>query len=704
MSTVCKGLLLCILFCFALIPAWGQFVSNRNFSAINPSNPSVNNCATANVSFGTPPTGANPLQNMCANWRTATLGSPDFFYGCDIGLNGFDIPYNAFFSGPCEDPEFPSGGTDDMRAYAGIRIREDAFISTQYREYISQVLAQPLLIGRNYAISFWVRSSDVAPNSLLKQFGCLLTTTPANLLQNTDDILPKTLGDYGSAINPTGWDATAWQRVTMSIAITGTDKTFLTIGHFDENDWADGMSGIRDGYYFIDGVDIQEIIAPNPSICLCEASTPVDPRIQIALQPRANIGGRCCWDIVVMNYSDCDLTANGIALVGLPSSTTLSAPPGFVVAGNTITRPSGVFSAHTTTVMGTICMDQQNSTNPTPLPIMIQFKRPSPSGNVFCGNYPAQLLCANECCNKVRRAEIIKRTIGVEECCTDIAIDLEDTDCIRYIVTEELTANGWDNSTSNPAELTQTLSFCTPLGTTKQIRILFKNENSSGERIVVCIKEFIIGCADDCCSNIKNLGGYRVSSNPCCFRIQGTIESRLSSCMFGSFVISEQQGSNWNPLLTHSFTTVPDYFFSELVCLSSAVPAQQMLRIDFRDANGNILCTRFLTVSCSGDGGVIGVGKIGASDADDVRQLGLKAVPNPARDATTIHYTVHEQSEVRIQIYTVTGEFVAELQPGTMPVGEQHSTLSTTELLSGTYYVRVQIGSATATIPVTIVK
>lgn len=194
-----------------------------------------------------------------------------------------------------------------------------------------------------------------------------------------------------------------------------------------------------------------------------------------------------------------------------------------------------------------------------------------------------------------------------------------------------------------------------------------------------------------------------MSSNPCCFHIEGTIESS-TGCMFGSYSISEDRGGLWESIATESFGPSPSYSFSQQVCLTSTASPQN-LRIDFRDASGNILCTKYITVSCSGEGsGIIGVNKMGASDEETIRELGLQAIPNPARDATTIHYTVCEQADVRIQMYTATGEFVAELLPGTMQAGKQHSTLSTTELSSGTYYVRVQVGNTTATIPVTIVK
>lgn len=697
MAILQKALLFCALFCSLLLPVHGQLVYNPQFHLVQSS---LSNCATANVAIGTSPSGGNPIQNMCQNWYTPTQGSPDFFYGCDNTGPDFGVPTSARFgvSRVHEDPLYPSATyPPTARAYAGIDIIDGFSIHT--REYITQTLPTPLLVGNRYEISFMVRAYGEQGHDYVERLGCLLSTATPSASGN--GVISKTAGDFGDQLQSGGWHQYSWQTVRAQVLITGSNKQVLTIGNFEANNWTSGGHA----YYLIDNVQICEPCAVDVSATRVPSADPE----------------KCCYDIRFTYTSNNSCQAAGFRL-----RRTTGYPPASIMATHT-----GLITGEANEVFN-VCVDRFTSG-------VVLVDILAADGSVLCTK-PVELPCNCQCSNSNASnpagfSVVLERTWDSPQCCWNIVVrNSGECDVLLRGVGVSVGAPGTlslaggysmypaptvppsnyisknnTNGGDNYAAGTTTVigKVCLPTGATNvPVYIQFLRSIANDGYIEYCGGTYntTLSCnTGDCCSNIRNLSGVRMSSNPCCFHIEGTIESS-PNCMFASYSIAEEQGGMWNIVATESFAPTPSYTFSQQVCLSST-SSPQSIRIDFRDANGAVLCTKYITVQCSGEGsGIIGVNKMGASDDEAVRALGVQAVPNPASNATTIHYTVREQADVRIQVYTPTGDLVAELQPGTMQAGEQHSALSTAELSAGVYYVRVQVGSATATIPVVVVK
>ena len=85
-------------------------------------------------------------------------------------------------------------------------------------------------------------------------------------------------------------------------------------------------------------------------------------------------------------------------------------------------------------------------------------------------------------------------------------------------------------------------------------------------------------------------------------------------------------------------------------------------------------------------------------------RLGAPA-PNPVQDRATLSFAVNERAETTITLYNTLGQRVRTVYRGTPPAGEAQTVrLSTTDLTSGVYFVRLQAGAQTETRRVTVVR
>ena len=79
--------------------------------------------------------------------------------------------------------------------------------------------------------------------------------------------------------------------------------------------------------------------------------------------------------------------------------------------------------------------------------------------------------------------------------------------------------------------------------------------------------------------------------------------------------------------------------------------------------------------------------------------------PNPVQDRATLSFAVQEQADTRLTLYNTLGQRVRTVYRGTPPAGEAQTVrLSTTNLTSGVYFVRLQSGARTETRRVTVVR
>ena len=69
--------------------------------------------------------------------------------------------------------------------------------------------------------------------------------------------------------------------------------------------------------------------------------------------------------------------------------------------------------------------------------------------------------------------------------------------------------------------------------------------------------------------------------------------------------------------------------------------------------------------------------------------LGLTLSPNPARDLVTLHLTLPESSSLDVHVFDRAGREIRVTKLGNFGVGDQSASISTEELPSGAYFVRV---------------
>ncbi len=66
--------------------------------------------------------------------------------------------------------------------------------------------------------------------------------------------------------------------------------------------------------------------------------------------------------------------------------------------------------------------------------------------------------------------------------------------------------------------------------------------------------------------------------------------------------------------------------------------------------------------------------------------------PNPFNPSTTIRYSLPRPSKVKLEIFNISGQRVAELVDAHQPRGEHKVKFSAAHLPSGTYFCRIQAG------------
>ena len=83
----------------------------------------------------------------------------------------------------------------------------------------------------------------------------------------------------------------------------------------------------------------------------------------------------------------------------------------------------------------------------------------------------------------------------------------------------------------------------------------------------------------------------------------------------------------------------------------------------------------------------------------------LLAAPNPARDATTIRYSLAGPQQVSLTLYNLQGRAVARpLVRALQSAGPQQVQLSTTGLRAGCYLYRLDLGRLSATRKLVVVR
>ena len=65
--------------------------------------------------------------------------------------------------------------------------------------------------------------------------------------------------------------------------------------------------------------------------------------------------------------------------------------------------------------------------------------------------------------------------------------------------------------------------------------------------------------------------------------------------------------------------------------------------------------------------------------------------PNPFNPSTTISYNLKDQSEVRIKLYTITGELIKTLNEGVKAKGYSETKIDMSGYSSGIYLYKIEV-------------
>ena len=90
---------------------------------------------------------------------------------------------------------------------------------------------------------------------------------------------------------------------------------------------------------------------------------------------------------------------------------------------------------------------------------------------------------------------------------------------------------------------------------------------------------------------------------------------------------------------------------------------------------------------------------------EDPAPFGLDApYPNPASGRATVRFALDEATDVRLAVYDALGREVAVLVDGVRQPGRHEAVFDDLSLVTGTYLVRLTVGSQTATRRLTLLR
>ncbi|HVZ41034.1 MAG TPA: T9SS type A sorting domain-containing protein [Candidatus Kapabacteria bacterium] len=166
---------------------------------------------------------------------------------------------------------------------------------------------------------------------------------------------------------------------------------------------------------------------------------------------------------------------------------------------------------------------------------------------------------------------------------------------------------------------------------------------------------------------------------------------------------SYDRGSTWNVLARYSFQSDPSWadklanpgdWRQEILTLNHPAPGPDAIGIvRFRMASGAITQADGWYLDNIEFGGKAAVEVAAGGDAAG---LADRVFPNPASTAAVIEYRLARASSVQLRVYDLVGRPVATLVDGVQEAGTHAATLDTGDLPEGTYFYRIQAGTASA--------
>lgn len=93
----------------------------------------------------------------------------------------------------------------------------------------------------------------------------------------------------------------------------------------------------------------------------------------------------------------------------------------------------------------------------------------------------------------------------------------------------------------------------------------------------------------------------------------------------------------------------------------------------------------------------LGIGDNSSNNGSDFKTK-LKTYPNPTTDNTTLSFNLKENSNVTVQVYSITGRLVKTITEKNVSAGSQLLTIDSNELPNGTYIVKLIAGKQNDTV------
>lgn len=73
------------------------------------------------------------------------------------------------------------------------------------------------------------------------------------------------------------------------------------------------------------------------------------------------------------------------------------------------------------------------------------------------------------------------------------------------------------------------------------------------------------------------------------------------------------------------------------------------------------------------------------------KTFSLNVLPNPSRDIIHLHYSLHKAQKVKIDVYTITGQYLATLQNNLKSLGKHEEVFDIKDLKSGMYFFQIEM-------------
>ncbi|MBS1635299.1 MAG: T9SS type A sorting domain-containing protein [Bacteroidetes bacterium] len=233
---------------------------------------------------GPPTMFTNPCNANCITWFADcfwTLPIPTSFVNCPSGIQ------NPFMGSPdyyneCGTPNGAHTGNGYAGAffYSSTTNTAGVVVEDTYREYITEKLANPMLPGRKYRVTMWVRHNRTDYSVCTQNIQIAFTSN--QLTQTGTTIISSPGGQVQTMANDT-IEQSIWLPLTQTVTATGT-YSYATIGNFaalgasnayDDNP-VNGLATYSHAYYYIDDVSIVPLdtamVSPNP-VSLCQGAS-----------------------------------------------------------------------------------------------------------------------------------------------------------------------------------------------------------------------------------------------------------------------------------------------------------------------------------------------------------------------------------------------------------------------------------------------